>query len=85
MTIKVKPQISRRIRRTAFFACAAIVIPGAGLASPFQAPSPQQPAATSSSPAKADPTGTPAAAQKLVRDDLALWLPIIKASGASAE
>ena len=24
-------------------------------------------------------------AQKLVRDDLALWLPIIKASGASAE
>jgi tetratricopeptide (TPR) repeat protein len=64
MTIKVKPQISRRIRRTAFFACAAIAIPGAGLASPFQAPSPQQPAATSSSPAKVDPTGTPAAAQK---------------------
>lgn len=27
---------------------------------------------------------SPAAAQKLVRDDLALWLPIIKASGASA-
>jgi hypothetical protein len=26
-----------------------------------------------------------AAAQKLVRDDLALWLPIIKASGASAD
>jgi hypothetical protein len=24
-------------------------------------------------------------AQKLVRDDLALWLPIIKAAGASAE
>lgn len=31
------------------------------------------------------PPGSPAAAQKLVRDDLALWLPIIKASGASAE
>ena len=31
------------------------------------------------------PPGPPAAAQKLVRDDLDLWLPIIKASGASAE
>jgi tripartite-type tricarboxylate transporter receptor subunit TctC len=31
------------------------------------------------------PPAPPAAAQKLVRDDLALWLPIIKASGASAE
>lgn len=31
------------------------------------------------------PPGPPAAAQKLVRDDLALWLPIIKASGASAD
>ena len=31
------------------------------------------------------PPGPPAAAQKLVRDDLTLWLPIIKASGASAE
>jgi tripartite-type tricarboxylate transporter receptor subunit TctC len=31
------------------------------------------------------PPASPAAAQKLVRDDLALWLPIIKASGASAE
>lgn len=31
------------------------------------------------------PPGSPAAAQKLVRDDLGLWLPIIKASGASAE
>ncbi|MFZ5780487.1 MAG: Bug family tripartite tricarboxylate transporter substrate binding protein [Pseudomonadota bacterium] len=30
------------------------------------------------------PPRPPAAAQKLVRDDLALWLPIIKASGASA-
>ena len=28
------------------------------------------------------PPDSPAAAQKLVRDDLALWLPIIKASGA---
>jgi tripartite-type tricarboxylate transporter receptor subunit TctC len=31
------------------------------------------------------PPGPPAAAQKQVKDDLALWLPIIKASGASAE
>src|SRR5882757_4664451 len=31
------------------------------------------------------PPGSPAAAQKLVRDDLTLWLPVIKASGASAE
>lgn len=31
------------------------------------------------------PPGPPAAAQKVVKDDLALWLPIIKASGASAE
>jgi tripartite-type tricarboxylate transporter receptor subunit TctC len=31
------------------------------------------------------PPEEPAAAQKQVRDDLALWLPIIKASGASAE
>jgi tripartite-type tricarboxylate transporter receptor subunit TctC len=31
------------------------------------------------------PPGPPAVAQKLVRDDLALWLPVIKASGASAE
>lgn len=31
------------------------------------------------------PPGPPATAQKLVKDDLALWLPIIKASGASAE
>ncbi|MDP3162906.1 MAG: tripartite tricarboxylate transporter substrate binding protein [Reyranella sp.] len=31
------------------------------------------------------PPESPAAAQKLVRDDLGLWVPIIKASGASAE
>jgi tripartite-type tricarboxylate transporter receptor subunit TctC len=31
------------------------------------------------------PPGSPAAAQKLIRDDLALWLPVIKASGATAE
>jgi len=31
------------------------------------------------------PPGPPAMVQRLVRDDLALWLPIIKASGASAE
>jgi tripartite-type tricarboxylate transporter receptor subunit TctC len=31
------------------------------------------------------PPGPPAAAQKVVKDDLDLWLPIIKASGASAE
>src|SRR3984885_14648116 len=62
MTIKVKPQISRRIRRTAFLACAAIVIPGSGLA--LQANSPQQPAVAPSSPAKSAPAGTAAAAQK---------------------
>ena len=64
MTNKVKPQISRRIRRTAFFACAAIVVPGYGLASPPQAGSTQQAAATSSSPAKAAPAGTPAVTAK---------------------
>jgi tripartite-type tricarboxylate transporter receptor subunit TctC len=31
------------------------------------------------------PPRSPAAAQKLVGDDLALWLPVIKSSGASAE
>lgn len=31
------------------------------------------------------PLDTPAAARKLIEDDQALWLPIIKASGASAE
>ncbi|MBL6651843.1 MAG: hypothetical protein ISP49_09640 [Reyranella sp.] len=31
------------------------------------------------------PPLSPAAAQELVRTDLALWLPIIKASGASAD
>ena len=31
------------------------------------------------------PPGPPAVAQKVVKDDLDLWLPIIKASGASAE
>jgi tetratricopeptide (TPR) repeat protein len=64
MTIKVKPQISRRIRETAFFACAAIVIPGSGLASPPQSASPQQPVAPPSVPAKASPTDAATAAQK---------------------
>jgi tripartite-type tricarboxylate transporter receptor subunit TctC len=31
------------------------------------------------------PPRPPATAQKLIRDDLALWLPVIKASGATAE
>jgi len=31
------------------------------------------------------PPATPAEVDKLIRDDLALWVPIIKASGASAE
>lgn len=31
------------------------------------------------------PPGTPEAAEKLIRDDLGLWLPIIKTSGASAD
>jgi tetratricopeptide (TPR) repeat protein len=43
------PQISRRIRQTALLACAVIVIPGSGLASPLGDGPPQQPAA---SPAK---------------------------------
>ena len=64
MTIKVKPQTSRRIRETAFFACAAIVIPGSGLASPPQSASPQQPVAPPSAPAKASPTDAATAAQK---------------------
>jgi hypothetical protein len=31
------------------------------------------------------PPDTPAAARKLIADDQAVWLPIIKASGATAE
>jgi tetratricopeptide (TPR) repeat protein len=58
MTIKVKPQISRRIRQTAFFAFAAIVIPGSGLASPLPGGSPQDAAAGQSAPAKPS-TSTP--------------------------
>src|ERR1700722_7711755 len=60
----IKPQISRKIRRTAFFACAAIIIPGSGLASPLQAGAPQQPAAQPPPTTKASPAGTPAAAPK---------------------
>src|SRR5580700_6626302 len=63
MTIKVKPQISRRIRQTAFFACTAVVIPGSGLAAPLQAGANQQPAAAPSSPAKSATASTAAAAQ----------------------
>ena len=58
----IKPQISRKIRQTAFFACAAMVIPGSGLASPLQAGSPQQPAAQPPPSTKAAPAGTVAAA-----------------------
>src|ERR1700733_10833067 len=61
MTIKVKPQISRRIRQTAFFACTAVVIPGSGLAAPLQAGPNQQPAAAPSSPAKSATASTAAA------------------------
>ncbi|MGA3228043.1 MAG: hypothetical protein ABSC65_30050, partial [Acidobacteriaceae bacterium] len=57
MTIKVKPQISSRIRQTAFFAFAAIVIPGSGLASPLPGGSPQEAAGAQSAPAKPS-TGT---------------------------
>ena len=64
MTIKVKSQISRRIRQTAFFACAAIVIPGSGFASPLQAASPQQPATPPPAATKGSPAGTAATAQK---------------------
>src|SRR5271167_600170 len=49
MTIKVKPQISSKIRETVFFACAAIVIPGSALASPGDPP--QQPVSPPSTPA----------------------------------
>ena len=49
------PQISRRIRQTALFACAAIVIPGSGLASPLGDGSPQQPATPQSTPAAKNP------------------------------
>ena len=63
----IKPQISRKIRQTAFFACAAMVIPGSGLASPLQASSQQPPAATPGPPAKSAPGGTAAAAQKTDR------------------
>ena len=31
------------------------------------------------------PPGSPAAARKLIEDDQAVWLPIIKESGAKAE
>src|SRR5271168_4984354 len=55
MTIKVKPQISGRTRQIALFACAAIVIPGSGLASPLAGGSPQQPVAPQSTPAAQKP------------------------------
>src|ERR1700733_6494704 len=62
MTIKVKLQISRRIRETAFFACAALVIPGTVLAAPPQSGSPQQPVAPPST------TATPPASSAGVTD-----------------
>jgi tetratricopeptide (TPR) repeat protein len=49
------PQISRSIRQTALFACAAIVIPGSGLASPLGDGSPQQPVTAQSTPAAKNP------------------------------
>ena len=49
------PQISRRIRQSALFVCAVIVIPGFGLASPLADGSPQQPAAPQSTPAAKNP------------------------------
>ena len=57
------PQISRRIRQTALFACAVIVIPGSGLASPLADGSPQQPAPPQSTPA------TPPASAPVVTTD----------------
>ena len=55
MTIKVKPQLSSKIREAYFFplalACAAIVLPGSALASPLAGGSPQQDAAPQSAPA----------------------------------
>jgi tetratricopeptide (TPR) repeat protein len=61
MTIKVKPQISGRIRKTAFLACAAVVVPASGFA---QNASPQEPAAAQSAPATTAPGKTTAAPQK---------------------
>jgi tetratricopeptide (TPR) repeat protein len=49
------PQISRRIRQSALFACAMIVIPGSGLASPLGDGPPQQPATPQSTPAAKNP------------------------------
>src|SRR6202167_3658375 len=49
------PQISRRIRQTALLACAVIVIPGSGLASPLGDGPPQQPAASPTTPAAKNP------------------------------
>ena len=53
MTIKVKPQISRRIRETAIFTIAAIVIPGVALGSPQQTVAPPGAPAKSAAPASA--------------------------------
>jgi tetratricopeptide (TPR) repeat protein len=64
MTIKVKPQFPSRIREASLFplalACAAIVLPGSALGSPFAGGSPQQTAAPQSAPAtpSAGATGT---------------------------
>ena len=49
------PQLSRRIRQSALFACAAIVIPGSGLASPLADGPAQQAAAPQSTPAAKNP------------------------------
>jgi tetratricopeptide (TPR) repeat protein len=55
MTIKVKPQLSSKIREAYFFpvalACAAIVLPGSAQVSPLADGSPQQDAAPQSAPA----------------------------------
>ncbi len=53
MTIKVKPQISRRIRETAIFTIAAMVIPGVALGSPQQTAAPAGAPAKSAAPASA--------------------------------
>ena len=59
MTIKVKPQISRRTRETAIFTIAAIVVPGIALASPQQTERLAPPSAPAKTTAGASATPKP--------------------------
>jgi tetratricopeptide (TPR) repeat protein len=62
MTIKVKPQISRRTRETAIFTLAAIVVPGIALGSPQQTVAPPGALAKTAAPASASQNPDRAAA-----------------------